>query len=158
MSISFETRHMNNFGSFMRRISKNCYPRICSAKIHSDIKDVWSGIKTKRVIGRIISDSSLTFTSKEFGEFLTEKSKTNGQVEKVNRSLIWAVVTSIETKVRWEAARHCSVELIFSYWSRILTAELGEGEDELASERGREDRPQSECVKTALVPKQTLGD
>lgn len=84
-------------------------------------------------------------------------------------SLIGDLATSAETEARWDeklpdivwglnnkvsaGTQFSPVELMFSHSSRGIVADLGVGEGELASERGRADGPQGDRGKTAMGAK-----
>lgn len=180
--VPFDTVHIDHLGPFRRSVNKNSYllvlvdgfTKFVVAKPTRTLETKEMVAKLKEIFGefgyprRIISDRGLAFTSQEFGRFVAEKGirhvqnaiatpRANGQVERVNRSVIGALATSAETEARWDetlldivwglnntinaSTRFSPVELVFVHSSRGVVADLGVGVGELASARGPADSP-----------------
>lgn len=167
---------------FLRKVSGNSYllvlvdgfTKFATAKPTRTVKTRVTVAKLKEIMGeygyprRIISDRGLTFSSREFWEFTTEKGirhvknailtpRANGQKKVVNRKLIGALATSEQNETRWEetlpdiawglnntiytSTQYFPVELMNSHSSRGMVADLGVGEGELAITGGLADSP-----------------
>lgn len=125
--IPMDTLHIDHLGPFVTSIKKNAYlivivdaftkfvflkavPNTKTAPVTRYLREI---IETFGVPRRIICDRGTAFTSKSFTDFCqdlgikrvlcaTATPRANGQVERMNRSILSALTSSTEDESRWD--------------------------------------------------------
>lgn len=127
MAIPFDTVHVDHLEPFSKSRRGNAYllmivngfTKFTLAKATKTIGGAETIRKLRELFGeygyprRVVSDRGLAYTSKAFAEFSAEKGikhvlnaiatpRANGQVERRNRTILDALVTSADQELSWD--------------------------------------------------------
>ncbi|KXZ75922.1 hypothetical protein TcasGA2_TC031710 [Tribolium castaneum] len=127
LPIPLDTVHVDHLGPFMRSSKGNSYllmaidgfTKFVWAKPTRTLRSTEAIEKLRDIFGvfgyprRVITDRGLAFQSKAFGDFMAEKGiqhiqnaiatpRTNGQVERPNRTIEEALTCSADSENRWD--------------------------------------------------------
>ncbi|KAJ8932980.1 hypothetical protein NQ318_011197 [Aromia moschata] len=165
-AVPFDTVHIDHLGPYLLVVI-DAFTKYTLAKPTKTLSSAEAIENLRWIFGefgyprRIISDQGLAFTSKAFASFMAEKRhatnavatpRTNGQVERSNRTLIEAITASAAGEARWDeqlpeilwginhtknaSTRFSPAELLFSYQGGRV-AGLSVGDNTAAEGRKR---------------------